>query len=46
MSTPRRVCSESLKNPNIHMVPFGYAGWKSVVAPVIVPAEKPFERKK
>ena len=28
---------------NIHMLPAGYAVWKSVIAPVIVPAEKPFE---
>ena len=28
---------------DIHMLPAGYAVWKSVIAPVIVPAEKPFE---
>lgn len=31
---------------NIHMLPAGYAVWKSVIAPVIVPAEKPFEKSK
>lgn len=31
---------------NIHMLPAGYAVWKSVIAPVVVPAEKPFEPKK
>ena len=31
---------------NIHMLPAGYALWKSVIAPVIVPAEKPFEKAK
>ena len=31
---------------NIHMLPAGYALWKSVIAPVIVPAEKPFEKTK
>ena len=29
---------------NIHMLPAGYAVWKSVIAPVVVPAEKPFEK--
>lgn len=29
---------------DIHMLPAGYAVWKSVVAPVVVPAERPFER--
>ena len=29
---------------NIHMLPAGYAIWKSVIAPVVVSAEKPFER--
>ena len=29
---------------NIHMRPAGYAVWKSVIAPVVVPAEKPFEK--
>ena len=28
---------------DIHMLPAGYAVWKSVIVPVIVPAEKPFE---
>jgi len=28
------------------MVPAGYAVWKSVIAPVIVPIEKPFEKAK
>ena len=28
---------------DIHMLPAGYAVWKSVIAPIIVPAEKPFE---
>jgi lysophospholipase L1-like esterase len=28
---------------DIHMLPAGYAVWKSVIAPVIVPAEKPHE---
>lgn len=31
---------------NIHMLPAGYAVWKAVIAPVVVPAEKPFERNK
>ena len=31
---------------NIHMLPSGYVVWKSVIAPVIVPAEKPFEHVK
>ena len=31
---------------NIHMLPAGYAVWKSVIAPVIVPAEKAFEHVK
>ena len=34
---------ELFKPGDIHMVPAGYAVWKSVIAPVIVPAEKPFE---
>jgi lysophospholipase L1-like esterase len=29
---------------NIHMLPAGYAVWKSVIAPVVVPAEKAFEK--
>ena len=29
---------------NIHMLPSGYAVWKSVIAPVVVTAEKPFEK--
>ncbi len=28
---------------NIHMLPAGYAVWKSIIAPVIVPIEQPFE---
>jgi lysophospholipase L1-like esterase len=28
---------------DIHMLPAGYAVWKSVIAPVIVPAEKTYE---
>ena len=31
---------------NIHMLPAGYSVWKSVIAPVIVPAEKAFEHVK
>ena len=31
---------------NIHMLPAGYAIWKSVIAPVVVPAELPFEKAK
>ncbi|GBL29293.1 hypothetical protein EMGBS10_04430 [Opitutia bacterium] len=37
---------ELFKPGDIHMVPAGYAVWKSVIAPVIVPAEKPFEKAK
>ena len=37
---------ELFKPGDIHMVPAGYAVWKSVIAPVIVPAEKPFEHVK
>jgi len=29
---------------DIHMLPAGYRVWKSVVSPVVIPAEKPFER--
>ena len=29
---------------NIHMLPAGYAVWKSAIAPVVVPAEKAFEK--
>jgi lysophospholipase L1-like esterase len=29
---------------DIHMSPAGYASWKLVIAPVVVPAEKPFEK--
>jgi lysophospholipase L1-like esterase len=29
---------------DIHMLPAGYAIWKSVLSPVVVPAEKPFEK--
>jgi lysophospholipase L1-like esterase len=28
---------------DIHMLPAGYAVWKSVIAPAVVPAEKPYE---
>jgi lysophospholipase L1-like esterase len=31
---------------NIHMLPAGYAVWKSVIAPVVMPTEKPFEHVK
>jgi lysophospholipase L1-like esterase len=31
---------------NIHMLPAGYAVWKSVIAPVVVPAEKGFEKRR
>lgn len=31
---------------NIHMLPAGYAVWTSVIAPVVVPTEKPFEKAK
>jgi len=31
---------------NIHMLPAGYAIWKSVIAPVVVPAERPFEKER
>lgn len=35
---------EALFKPgDIHMLPAGYAVWKSVIAPIIVPAERPFE---
>ena len=34
---------ELFKPGDIHMLPAGYVVWKSVVAPVIVPAEKPYE---
>lgn len=37
---------ELFKPGDIHMVPAGYAVWKSVIAPVIVPIEKPFEKAK
>ncbi len=37
---------ELFKPGDIHMVPAGYAVWKSVIAPVIVPAEKPYEHVK
>jgi lysophospholipase L1-like esterase len=38
---------EELFRPgDIHMLPAGYAVWKSVIAPVIVPAEKNFEHVK
>ena len=29
---------------DIHMLPAGYAVWKSAIAPVVVPAERPFEK--
>ena len=31
---------------DIHMLPAGYVVWKSVIAPVVVPAEKPYENAK
>ena len=31
---------------DIHMLPAGYAVWKSVIAPVVIPAEKSFEKAK
>ncbi len=34
---------ELFKPGDIHMLPAGYAVWKSVIVPVVVPAEKPFE---
>jgi lysophospholipase L1-like esterase len=34
---------ELFKPGDIHMLPAGYVVWKSVIAPVIIPAEKPFE---
>lgn len=34
---------ELFKPGDIHMLPAGYAVWKSVIAPVIVPVEKPYE---
>ena len=34
---------ELFKPGDIHMLPAGYAVWKSVIAPVILPAEKPYE---
>ena len=34
---------ELFKPGDIHMLPAGYAVWKSVIAPVVVPAEKPYE---
>ena len=37
---------ELFKPGDIHMLPAGYAVWKSVIAPVIVPAEKSFEHVK
>lgn len=37
---------ELFKPGDIHMLPAGYAVWKSVIAPVIVPAEKPYEHAK
>ena len=37
---------ELFKPGDIHMLPAGYAVWKSVIAPVIVPAEKAFEHVK
>jgi lysophospholipase L1-like esterase len=37
---------ELFKPGDIHMLPAGYVVWKSVIAPVIVPAEKPFEHVK
>ena len=37
---------ELFKPGDIHMLPAGYAVWKSVISPVIVPAEKAFEHVK
>jgi lysophospholipase L1-like esterase len=37
---------ELFKPGDIHMLPAGYAVWKSVIAPVVVPAEKPYEHAK
>jgi lysophospholipase L1-like esterase len=37
---------ELFKPGDIHMLPAGYVVWKSAIAPVIVPAEKPFEHVK
>jgi len=37
---------ELFKPGDIHMLPAGYAVWKSVIAPVVVPAEAPFEHAK
>ena len=37
---------ELFKPGDIHMVPAGYAVWKSVIAPVVVPAEQSFEHAK
>ena len=37
---------ELFKPGDIHMLPVGYAVWKSVIAPVVVPAEAPFEHAK
>jgi lysophospholipase L1-like esterase len=34
---------ELFKPGDIHMLPAGYAVWKSVIAPVVVPAEKTYE---
>jgi len=31
---------------DIHMLPAGYVVWKSVIAPAVVPAEKPYENAK
>lgn len=38
-----RPKEELFKPGDIHLLPAGYAVWKSVIAPVVVPAEKPFE---
>jgi len=37
---------ELFKPGDIHMLPAGYVVWKSVIAPVVVPAEAPFEHAK
>ncbi len=37
---------ELFKPGDIHMLPAGYVVWKSVIAPIIVPAETPFEHVK
>ncbi len=36
--------SECFIPGDVHMLPAGYALWKSVIAPVLIPAEKSFEK--